>query len=45
MPVVTGIPALGVLAGKVVSATVNGLNGFVSGTLMPIGLNPVPNAV
>src|SRR4030095_11780771 len=43
-PVLTVSPALAVLGGKVVSATVNGLNGFVNGTLMPTGLNPIPCA-
>src|SRR5438874_2709087 len=36
-PVVTGVPF-----GKVVSATVNGLNGFCIGTLMPKGLKVSP---
>src|SRR5215471_13615393 len=37
-PVVTGVPS-----GKVVSATVKGLNGFAIGTLMPLGLNGAPS--
>src|SRR5215813_8255336 len=43
-PVVTGSPPVGLsgVGGKkpgiVASATVNGLNGFESGTLMPLGL-------
>src|SRR5437773_6971676 len=47
-PVVTGRPPVGLsgLGGKkfgiVLSATVNGLNGFVIGTLMPLGLKNVP---
>src|SRR6266436_8137702 len=41
-PVVTGIPAKGVPVGKVASATVNGLNGFCIGTLMPKRLKPLP---
>ena len=40
-PVVTGIPAKGVPVGNVVSATVNGLNGFCIGTLMPTGLKRI----
>src|SRR6478672_12032114 len=36
-PVVTGVPS-----GKVASATVNGLNGFAIGTLMPAGLKASP---
>src|SRR5262245_13208855 len=36
-PVVTGVPL-----GKVVSATVKGLNGFAIGTLMPLGLKGAP---
>src|SRR5438094_9077310 len=41
-PVVTGTPAVGVPAGKVVSASVKGLNGFAIGTLIPSGLNASP---
>src|SRR5438034_10029644 len=41
-PVVTGRPEpSGKKFGIVASATVNGLNGFVSGTLMPLGLKKV----
>src|SRR5437773_11435462 len=36
-PVVTGVPS-----GRVASATVNGLNGFCVGTLMPKGLKASP---
>src|SRR5262245_13135555 len=36
-PVVTGVPS-----GKVVSATVKGLNGFCIGTLMPLELKGAP---
>src|SRR5436190_24366130 len=36
-PVVTGVPS-----GKVVSATVKGLNGFAIGTLIPSGLKASP---
>src|SRR5438045_1606179 len=36
-PVVTGVPP-----GKVVSATVKGLNGFAIGTLMPLELKAAP---
>ena len=44
-PVVTGILGKGESAGVKVSGTVNGLNAFWIGTLMPVGLNPVPNLV
>src|SRR5205809_6253714 len=37
--VVTGVGTP--LISKVASATVNGLNGFEIGTLMPLGLNPM----
>src|SRR5438105_4560437 len=37
-PVVTGVPS-----GKLVSATVNGLNGFWIGTLIPLGLKGRPS--
>src|SRR5437764_15126064 len=47
-PVVTGRPPVGFSGvggkkfGTVASATVNGLNGFVIGTLIPLGLKNVP---
>src|SRR5207248_2576930 len=44
-PVVTPVPAKGVPLGKVVSATVNGLNAFWMGTLKPVGLKPMPRAL
>src|SRR5213595_3002031 len=49
-PVVTGRPPVGLpgLGGKkfgiVASATVNGLNGLLIGTLIPLGLKKVPVA-
>src|SRR5262249_53754806 len=43
-PVVTGRPLpSGKKFGIVASATVNGLNGFEIGTLMPLALNPTVN--